>query len=326
MPTVPLKIVFHGANASAFEPGFAGLLAGAHQVACLPDALTAPGDVAAFRDADVIVGIALNAQHPKPEKLRLYHVPGAGFDGIDRTCLPKAAALCNCFGHDPAIAEYVMTALLLRHVPLPAADRDLRQGKWTYWAGAPGALRTELGSRTIGLLGFGHIGKAIAAKAKAFGMRVTVANRTSVTTGPLVDQAFGLDRRNAFMASADYIVASLPFLPATKGLVDAAALAAMRPSGVIVNVGRGPVIEEAALYAALKERRIGGAVIDTWYVYPGSGNTTPHPGNLPFHELDNCVLTPHMSGWTEGTVRRRQQSIADNVLRLARGEPQANMV
>ncbi len=321
-----MKIVVHGANASAFEPGFAKLLAGAHEIVCVSDSLAGTGEQAAFRAAEVIIGIALNTKHPPPERLRLYHVPGAGYDGVDRALLPDGAVLCNCFGHDPAIAEYVMTALLLRHVPLPAADRDLRQGQWTYWPGAPGSLRTELGSRSIGLLGFGHIGKAIAAKAKAFGMRVTVANRSPVATSPLVDQSFGLDRLSEFMGSADYIVCSLPFLAETKGLVDPAALAAMRPGGVIVNVGRGPVIDEAALYAALKARRIGGAIIDTWYVYPGAVGATTYPGALPFHELDNCVLTPHMSGWTEGTISRRQQTMAENVLKLARGERLQNVV
>ena len=226
----------------------------------------------------------------------------------------------------PAPEATSVTGKALVPMALPAADRDLRQGKWTYWAGAPGALRTELGSRSIGLLGYGHIGKAIAAKARAFGMQVTVANRTPVATGPLVDRSFGLDRLQEFMGSADYIVTSLPFLAATKGLVDARALAAMRPDGVIVNVGRGPVIDEAALFAALRDRRIGGAVIDTWYVYPGPGNMSPHPGNLPFHELDNCLLTPHMSGWTNGTISRRQQTMADNVLKLARGERLQNVV
>lgn len=325
-----MKIVFHGANASAFEPGFAAQLPETHgithDVTCVSDSLAGAGEQAAFRDAEVIIGIALNAKHPRPERLRLYHVPGAGYDGVDRALMPDGAVLCNCFGHDPAIAEYVMTALLLRHVPLPAADRDIRQGQWIYWPGAPGSLRTELGSRSIGLLGFGHIGMAIAAKAKAFGMRVTVANRSPVATGPLVDQSFRLDHLAEFMGSADYIVASLPFLAETKGLVDAAALAAMRPGGVIVNVGRGPVIDEPALYAALKERRIGGAIIDTWYVYPAAVGVTTFPGNLPFHELDNCLLTPHMSGWTEGTISRRQQTMAENIRRLSTGERLENLV
>lgn len=321
-----MKIVFHGANAAAFLAGFAEMVGPGHEIAAVPDRPSTPVEVAAFEQADVLIGIALDAQHPRPRALRLYHAPAAGVDAIDRALLPTATPLCCCFGHEHAIAEYVMTALLLRHVPLPDADRDLRQGKWTWWAGGSAGLRSELGDATIGLLGFGHIGKTIAARAKAFGMRVMAANRSPVTTGPLVDESFRLDQLDAFMGSADYIVASLPNNAETKGLVGARALAAMRPHGVILNVGRGPVIDEAALYAALAERRIGGAIIDTWYVYPSSANATPHPGTQPFHTLDNCVLTPHMSGWTRGTIRRRQQTIADNIQRLADGQPLLNRV
>jgi phosphoglycerate dehydrogenase-like enzyme len=321
-----MRIVFHGTNAATFMTGFREMLGGGHDVVGVPDLPSAPADIVAFETADVVIGIALNASHPLPRNLRLYHAPAAGIDAIDRSRLPQGAPLCCCFGHEAAIAEYVMTALLLRHVPLTDADRDLRQGRWTYWAGIPSAARSELGDSTIGLLGFGHIGRAIAARAKAFGMRVSVANRTPPPLGPLVDASYPLDRLSEFMGSADYVVSSLPALPETRSLVDASALAAMRPSGVILNVGRGPVIDETALYAALKERRIAGAIIDTWYVYPSPGNATPHPGSLPFHELDNCVLTPHMSGWTRGTIRRRQQTMADNIRRLATGEPLRNVV
>ncbi len=321
-----MKIVFHGANAAAFEPGFAELVGRGHAILRVPDVPTTPAEIAAFEGADVLIGIALDARHPAPKALRLYHAPAAGVDAIDRTRLTPGTPLCCCFGHEQAIAEYVMTALLLRHVPIPTADRDLRAGQWTYWAGGAGDLRTELGSRSIGLLGFGHIGRTIAARAKAFGMRVTVANRTPVPAGPRVDASYGLEHLADFMASADYIVVSLPHVADTKGIVDARALAAMRPDGVILNVGRGPVIDEAALYAALKERRIGGAIIDTWYVYPTAANPNPHPGALPFHTLDNCVLTPHMSGWTAGTIRRRQDTMAANIARLATGEPLENVV
>ncbi len=323
-----MKIVFHGANAAAFEPGFAEMLGAGHEIVLVPDRPSSDRDVAAFRTADVLIGIALDAGHPKPDKVRLYHAPAAGVDAIKRDLLPVDAQLCCCFGHENAITEYVMAALLLRHVPIPAADRDLRQGKWTFWAGGggPEALRTELGDRTIGLLGFGHIGRTIAARAKAFGMRVTVANRTTVAKGPLIDETFGLGELKVFMGSADYIVASLPNLPATQGIVGAAELAAMRPHAVILNVGRGPVIDEAALYASLQQRRIGGAIIDTWYVYPSGANQTAHPASLPFHTLDNCILTPHMSGWTNGTIRRRQETMAENIRRLAEGAALINVV
>jgi phosphoglycerate dehydrogenase-like enzyme len=321
-----MKIVFHGGNAANFRQGFDALLEEPHEIIDVSDALDRPGDREHFATADVIVGVKLGASEPVPGKLRLYHAPAAGIDAIDRSRLPAAAALCNCFGHEHAIAEYVMTALLLRHVPLPDADAKLRQGDWAYWAGRPGALRTELGSQAIGLLGFGHIGKAIAVRAKAFGMRVVVANRSPVPRSELVDESFGLDQLTRFMGSADAIVVSLPLTDETAGIVGAPQLSAMRPDAVIVNVGRGPVIDEQALFDALSGSRIGGAIIDTWYRYPTPAAPQTQPGRLAFDQLTNLVMTPHMSGWTAGTVRRRQETIAQNIGRLARNEALLNVV
>ena len=319
-----MRIVFHGQNAAAFRSGVTQKLAGAHEIVDVPDTLSSDDQRRAFASADVLVGIKLDATLPRPQSLKLYHAPAAGTDAVDRTCLPAGAALCNCFGHEQPIAEYVMAALLARHVPLSQADRDLRQGQWTYWWAFAANARSELGSSSIGLLGFGHIGRMIAERAKAFGMRVTVCNRTPVAIGPFVDAYFPLDDVEKFMGSADAIVVGLPLLAETTGFVSAKALAAMRPAGVLINVARGPVVDENALYEALAAKRIGGAVIDTWYVYPTRDRPHPHPGNQPFHTLDNCVLTPHMSGWTEGTIARRVATIADNIGRLERGEPLLN--
>ena len=122
-----MKIVFHGTNASTFEQGFAALLDHAHDISAVSDALLEPAERHAFATADVIIGIKLDASMPRPERLRLYHAPAAGTDGIDRTCLPASVPLCNCFGHENAIAEYVMAALLTRFVPLVTADRELRR-------------------------------------------------------------------------------------------------------------------------------------------------------------------------------------------------------
>jgi phosphoglycerate dehydrogenase-like enzyme len=321
-----MKIVFHGGNAANFRTGFETMLDGLHTIASVGDTLATPEERAQFESADVIIGIRLTATDPAPRQLKLYHAPAAGTDAIDINCFPAGAALCNCFGHEDAIAEYVMAALLLRHVPIPDADARLRNGDWTYWAGRPGALRSELGGRTIGLLGFGHIGRVIAARAKAFGMRVVVANRSLVPTSASVDQSFGLDRLEDFMSAADIIVTSLPLLDETRGIVGTRAFAAMRAHAIIMNVGRGPVIDEKALFDALSQNRIGGAIIDTWYTYPTPEKPETLPSSLPFHTLTNVVLTPHMSGWTNGTVRRRQATMADNIARLARGEPLENVV
>jgi phosphoglycerate dehydrogenase-like enzyme len=321
-----MKIVFHGENAGNFRKGFEALVTEAHEIVDLSDALDRPGEREHFETAEVIVGVKLSAQEPLPRALRLYHAPAAGTDAIDTTRLPAGALLCNAFGHEDAIAEYVMTALLMRHVPLPRADARLRDGHWDYWAGRPGALRTELGSQTLGLVGYGHIGKAIARRAKAFGMRVLVANRSRPAPSPLFDAAFGLDKIEAVMAGSDTVVLSLPLTSETRGFIDARALGAMKPDGVILNVGRGPVIDENALYEALSQERIGGAIIDTWYRYPAPDAPVCQPGAQPFRTLTNLVMTPHMSGWTDGTVRRRQETIADNITRLMADEPLVNVV
>jgi phosphoglycerate dehydrogenase-like enzyme len=109
-------------------------------------------------------------------------------------------------------------------------------------------------------------------------------------------------------------------------MVNAASFAAMRASAMILNVGRGPTIDERSLYEALKDRRIAGAVIDTWYCYPPSDHASILPSKFPFHELPNIVMTPHMSGWTTGTINRRKQTIADNISRRAAGRPCVNVV
>ena len=321
-----MRIAFHGANAASFVDGFASLLDAAAEITTLPDTLEDPAERRAFAEADIIIGTRLTAAMPLPERVRLYHLPAAGYDGIDFTRLPSDAVVCNCFGHEQAIAEYVMAALLQRCVPLEDADRRLRRGDWAYWAGAPERVHAELGGSTIGLLGFGHIGRAVAERARAFGMRVHVANRSPVAATGLVDRWFSLAELPAFWPTVDWAVVSVPLTQQTRGLVGADAFAAMRPDAVLINVARGPVVDEQALYDALAAGRIGGAVIDTWYRYPTDGEPGPSPGRLPFAELANLVMTPHMSGWTRGTIRRRQATMAANIGRVLRGESCENVI
>jgi len=324
---MPLKrLIFHGANAASFSEDFGRLVGGENEIRILPDELSEPADRRAYAEADAIIGVRFSQELPRPERLQLFHVPGAGYDAVDLAALPPTAVVCNCFGHEQAIAEYVMAALLQRHVPLGDADRKLREADWAYWAGARERVHDELAEKTIGLLGYGHIGKAVAVRAKAFEMKVQVANRSAIEASPVVDRSFTLDALGEFWGGVDFVVVSVPLTAETTGIVGAAAFAAMRPSAVVVNVGRGPTIDERALFDALKQRRIAGAIIDTWYNYPSPQRQDVLPASLPFHTLSNVVMTPHMSGWTTGTIRRRQQTMADNIRRRAKGEPCVNVV
>jgi len=320
-----LKIVFHGDNAANFRPGIENLLNHPHQIISLSQGIDLSGEKDHFESADVVVGVALNQSMPTPRKMKLLHAPAAGTDSIDRACLPSQAKLANCFGHENAISEYVMAALLARHVPLHDADQALRQGEWRYFAGRPGALRTELSSQTMGLVGFGHIAKALAHRAKAFGMKVLVANRSAIQSSE-VDSSFLLEDLHAFMAACDCVVVTLPLADNTRSLINAKALSCMRSDAILVNVGRGAVVDEAALFDSLKEQRIGGAIIDTWYQYPSAETINCAPSKFDFASLQNVLMTPHMSGWTQGTVQRRQQTIADNINRLSSGQPLLNVI
>lgn len=276
--------------------------------------------------AEVIIGNQFDRIMPQPDSLRLFHLPAAGTDGVAFNVLPPGAVVCNCFGHETAIAEYVMAALLARTVPLVDADRRLRQGNWTYWAGSPERTHAEIAGSTLGLLGYGHVGQAVAARAAAFGMRLHVANRGPVPASGPVARYFPLSALAEFWGSADAFVVTVPLTPDTRSLVDPAAFRAMRPNAVLVNVARGPVVDEQALFDALQEKRIGGAIIDTWYRYPAPGTLNGAPSALPFTALPNVVMTSHMSDWTLGTIRRRQEAMAANIGRLARGEPLENRV
>lgn len=118
---MPLKIVFHGQNAANFRQGFEQIIAPDHQVFDLSDALDQAGERAHYESADVVIGVQLNDSMPVPLKARLFHAPAAGTDAVNTALLPAPCTLANCFGHENAIAEYVIAALLSRHVPLARA-------------------------------------------------------------------------------------------------------------------------------------------------------------------------------------------------------------
>jgi phosphoglycerate dehydrogenase-like enzyme len=176
------------------------------------------------------------------------------------------------------------------------------------------------------VVGLGRIGRAVARRARAFGMRVIAANRTIRDDARDVVAVRGLDALESVLAEADYVVLACALTPETTGLIGKAAFAAMKPTAVIVNVARGPVIDEAALYEALAQRRIGGAVIDTWWRYPDGAQADLAAAPYRFDLLDNVILSPHIAGWTTGTVERRILAMARNLDRLSRGEPLENRI
>lgn len=278
-----------------------------------------------LESADALVAMSWRGEQPCAPRLRLLHLPGAGTDDIDFERVPAGATVCNCFGHEIGIAEYAFAAMLEWTVKLRAMDAALRAGDWT-GSYLCGPRHGELHGKTLGIVGYGHIAREAARRADAFGMRLMACSRNIREDEPSIGRVEGMHALPRLLAVSDFILIAAPLCDETRGLIDARAFEQMKPGAFLVNVARGPIIDEAALYAALRSRRIGGAAIDVWYRYPPQGQRTAQPSELPFAELDNVIMTPHASAWTDGLLPRRNRVIADNLDRLARGEPLRNVV
>jgi phosphoglycerate dehydrogenase-like enzyme len=279
----------------------------------------------ALRGAHACISMQWPEDMPAAPSLRLLHLPGAGTDAIDFAAVPAATTICNVFEHEIGISEYVMASMLQWVIPIPRLQADLRRGQW-HGSYLFGPVHGELFRKTLGIIGYGHIGREVAKRADAFGMKVLACSRTARTGDSVVAAVQGMEHLGAVLAESDFVLLALPLAESTSGIIGSDQLAAMKPTGVIINVARGALIDEAALYAVLRDRRIGGAVIDTWYRYPSAETKQCEPSRFPFHELDNVIMTPHASGWTDQLIYRRNRVIANNLDRLARGEPLINVV
>jgi len=251
-------------------------------------------------------------------RLRLLQCPAAGTDRIDREALPPGVQLANGGGHEIPIAEYVIGALVALRQQLLQGDRALRRGEWHhgFWSGR-GRIG-ELHGSTLGLLGLGGIGREVARRAAAFGMttRALTLHPDRARSEPGLDAVGPLGDSGAvddLVASSDAIAICCELSPLTRDLIDARRLDLMKRDAVLVNVARGPIVNEQALFEALRDGRIAGAALDVWYRYPERPGAPAAPSSLPFGELENVIMSPHTSGWTAGQIRRKLEMLAANL-------------
>lgn len=277
------------------------------------------GARAAVAQADAVVAINFEPDlAAAATKLRMIHVPGAGTDSFEREVIPRGCALCNCFEHEGPIAEYVMLNILLHESRQNHYARLMHEGKWDGSGRHNGEFHGEAAGKTIGLIGFGHIGEAVAVRAAAMNMRVIAVRRNPIESDH-VDWCKGMNAMPTLLAESEYVVLACPLNDGTRGLLGETQLRMLKPTAYLINPARAEIIDEAALYRALKERWFAGAALDAQYQYPPTAREVMHGSKLPFHELNNVTLTPHFSAWTEAMIERRYDRIAENLKRLARG-------
>lgn len=274
-------------------------------------------------DTDVLVTTRLSAEEASRLRCQLLQAPGAGMDAIALAAIPKDTRVCNVYEHEIPIAEFVCHAVLDQAIfqqPTPPMDA-------AHWPRAylERPFHDEAQGKRAAIVGFGAIGRATAARLRALGLHVTaVTRRAQPEEG--ADAVHPVSELASLLPQVDVLVLCCPLNDQTRGMIGERELAAMKPTALLVNVGRAPLVQEQPLFDALQAGRIGRAVLDVWYHYPAAGQQELAPASLPFHTLPNARCTPHISGWTHGLLARRYAFMARNIERLRTGQPLQNVV
>ena len=283
--------------------------------------------IPALAEAEIVVSHIWKTDFPPAPRLRFLQSPAAGLDLIDLPSLRPGVTVCNVDGHEQAIAEYcLMTMLALSHKLIDIATAFRDRGNWSGGGAGGGPLHGEILGKTVGIVGYGKIGRETAKRAAAFGCRILAANRSPIADPGDAAEVYPLSELDRMLPQCDVVVIAAGLGPETRGLIDASRLGLMKPSALLINIGRAAIADEAALYAALRDKTIGGAAIDVWWRYPNANEPNARPSNFPFHELPNVLMTPHCSSATDGARDRRLSGIARNIDRFVRGEALANIV
>lgn len=222
--------------------------------------------------------------------------------------------LYNLHFNAAATAEMALALLLGCARQVPRADSALRQGRWLGREGRePGIL---LHGKTAAILGYGAIGRHVGTVLRAMGMRVLGIRRSH----PQMSDEYTVARMGDALRQAHVLVVAAPGSEETQGMIGARELSLLREPRLVVNVGRGSVIQEEALYEACRNGILAGAGLDVWYRYP-RGEGPHYPSQFPFHELDNVVMSPHWGGNERNTEHARLEAVAELLERLLAGDP-----
>jgi phosphoglycerate dehydrogenase-like enzyme len=322
-----MKALFLGNVAADTAEGIKDELPAGLETVILADTQQLARSPEAAADADILVSNHWRADYPPAPLVRLVQSVATGVELFDLAALPRGAAVCNSFGHETAIAEYiVMTWLALHHRLIEISGEFRERGSWrTSWVES-GTPHGEVRGSTLGIVGYGRVGREVARRAAPFGARILAANRTPREPEAGVERVYPLAELDQMLPECDTVALCTALGPETTGLVDAHRLGLMKPSAFLINIARGQVVDEDALYAALRDRRLGGAALDVWWQYPTASEPNRRGSRHPFHALPNVIVTPHNSGWTGGMVRRRWDEVAENIRRFCAGERLINLV
>jgi phosphoglycerate dehydrogenase-like enzyme len=272
-----------------------------------------------LRDSEILFAFSLRPEQFRlAQKLRWIHAPTTA---VHQLLFPELVAsdvvLTNAHEvHGPVVAEHVMALIFALAKKIPQAARLQQRRTWgqdAIWNDGP--RPREVAGAMLGLIGLGSIGRTVARMAAALGMRVIAVREHPEKEMPEgVAEVYAPARINVLLSQSDYVVLAAPLTDATRGLMDAERLAAMRPDAYLINVGRGPQVDEAALADSLRNRRIAGAALDVF-------EQEPLPAESPLWKLENLLITPHTASLTEKLWHRHYALFSENLRRYLALEP-----
>lgn len=274
------------------------------------DSLDDASDV--YGEMEAVVGHVPPEVLVKAPRLRWVHSPSAGVDAdLTPEMLASPIVLTSSAGNGGiSLAEHSVLLMLMLSRDVPRWMRAQAEHRWDHYR------HGELAGRTVGIYGLGNSGLDLAAKAKAFHMRVLGVRRRPGEPSPNVDELCDLDQ---LLAESDFVVVTAPRTPSTLGVFGRDAFARMKPTAYFICISRGGIADDEALLEALRTGQIAGAGLDAHGV-------EPLPPESPFWSLPNVVVTPHNGATSDGTVRRHQEIVADNIRRFVGGVPLRNVV
>ncbi len=249
-------------------------------------------------------------------RVRWVHSRSAGLDSLlFPELVDSPVPLTNGSGvFSQSLGEFALAAILYFAKDFRRMLRNQMAGRWEQFD------VHEIQGQTVGIIGYGDIGRAIASRVHAMGMRVLAVKRHANShTDPLVDRVYSPEQRCEMIAQCDYVACAAPLTPETRGMIGDPEFAAMKPGSVIINVGRGPVIDEPAILKALTEGRIKGAGLDVF-------THEPLPDGHPFYKMENVLLSPHCADHTMDWLEQAMRFFLENFDRYAKGEPLRNVV
>jgi len=272
---------------------------------------------AAVPEADVLVvsGLWRNELLQLAPLLRFVQSIGAGTDQYSQDAFrAKGVRLASAQGvNERAVSEHAMALILAMSRQLHLARDNQAKRNWRGMIADLGKREEELGGKTLLILGLGRIGSRLANLARAFGMKVIGVKRDIANGGAAADEVIALAQLRNVLPRADFVALTCPLTPETEGLINAEALAAMKPSAVLINVARGRVTDEPALTAALTEGRIGGAALDCFWEEPLAAAS-------PLWAMPNVLITPHAAGETRLYESNVVDILLENLDRLWQGQ------